>query len=174
MKLSRELKLGAMFLLIAILFLIPSKPITNIAPVDLAKTFSFTKEIDRQLNCLALNVYYEAGGEPYEGKLAVAQVTLNRVNHDAFPDTICDVVKQKTVVNDKTICQFSWICEKGFIEQEIARIRKTDSYRAAKAVLFNGARLPELADALYFHSINISPSWRAKIVAVIGGHVFYR
>ena len=31
-----------------------------------------------QLNCLTRNIYYEAGHEPFEGKVAVAQVTLNR------------------------------------------------------------------------------------------------
>ena len=34
----------------------------------------------RQLSCLARNIYFEAGSEPFEGKVAVAQVTLNRAD----------------------------------------------------------------------------------------------
>ena len=67
--------------------------------------------MQNQIDCLAKNIYYEAGSESYEGKLAVAQVTLNRVNSGKFPTDICSVVYQKTVdQNLKTICQFSWTC----------------------------------------------------------------
>lgn len=54
----------------------------------------------KQMRCLALNVYFEARGEAAEGQLAVAMVTLNRVNNRHFPDTVCRVVWQKK--------QFSW------------------------------------------------------------------
>lgn len=53
-----------------------------------------------QVECLAMNIYHEARNESTEGQLAVAHVTMNRVNHEWFPDTICEVVYQ-----DK---QFSW------------------------------------------------------------------
>jgi len=36
------------------------------------------EERDRQLTCLAKNIYHEAASEPFEGKVAVAQVTINR------------------------------------------------------------------------------------------------
>lgn len=42
--------------------------------------------------CLALNVYHEARSENYDGQMAVAQVTLNRVASEKYPDSICDVV----------------------------------------------------------------------------------
>ena len=44
------------------------------------------------LFCLALNVYFEARSEDVVGQYAVAEVTLNRVASDRFPDTVCDVV----------------------------------------------------------------------------------
>ena len=47
-----------------------------------------------QLECMAKNIYFEAAIESTAGKLAVAQVTLNRVNSTRFPNTICGVVKQ--------------------------------------------------------------------------------
>ena len=60
-----------------------------------------TPSVDpEQHECLALNVYHEARGEVIEGQIAVAHVTLNRVNHSYFPETICDVVYQNR--------QFSW------------------------------------------------------------------
>ena len=42
-----------------------------------------------QLDCLAKNIYYEAGSEPFEGKVGIEQVTLNRVNSGQFPNDIC-------------------------------------------------------------------------------------
>ena len=59
-----------------------------------------TKEQEKELRCLALNIHFEARGESDQGKIAVAVVTLNRVKSKRFPSTICGVVKQKN--------QFSW------------------------------------------------------------------
>ena len=44
--------------------------------------------------CLALNVYYEARSQSVVEQIAVAQVVINRVNDDRYPDTVCKVVKQ--------------------------------------------------------------------------------
>ena len=44
-----------------------------------------------QLECLARNIYHEAGYEPFEGKVAVAQVTLNRVASGSLPSDVCKV-----------------------------------------------------------------------------------
>jgi spore germination cell wall hydrolase CwlJ-like protein len=50
----------------------------------------------REVNCLTEAVYFEARGEPYLGKLAVANVILNRTRlADRFPDTVCGVIRQK-------------------------------------------------------------------------------
>ena len=58
----------------------------------------------KQHNCLALNIYHEARGERVEGQIAVAHVTMNRVNHEKWPSTICEVVYQPK--------QFSWTHDK--------------------------------------------------------------
>ena len=55
-----------------------------------------SQDLNKQLLCMAKNIYYEAASESYEGKLAVAQVTMNRVNSPLYPKTICEVVYQKT------------------------------------------------------------------------------
>ena len=44
--------------------------------------------------CLAQNIYFEAGNQPFIGRYAVANVTLNRVNDLQFPNTVCEVVYQ--------------------------------------------------------------------------------
>lgn len=47
---------------------------------------------DAELDLLERLVEAEAGGEPYEGKVAVAAVVLNRLKHPGFPNTITDVI----------------------------------------------------------------------------------
>ena len=71
----------------------------------------------KQLDCLARNIYHEAGGEPFEGKVAVAQVTINRVESGAFPSDICQVVYQKNIVYERVLCQFSWYCNSASVKK---------------------------------------------------------
>ena len=129
---------------------------------------------DRQLDCLAKNIYHEAGNQPFEGKVAVAQVTLNRAASGQFPSDICKVVYQKNVVYDKVLCQFSWYCE----QATMARPKNTAAYKecqiVARQVLLEEFRLPSLKQALYFHGTHINPGWKREKVATIGGHVFYK
>ena len=54
---------------------------------------------DKDVECLARNIFYEAGGEPIEGKAAVGIVTLNRTQDERYPQTVCGVVKQRTVLS---------------------------------------------------------------------------
>jgi spore germination cell wall hydrolase CwlJ-like protein len=128
---------------------------------------------DRQLQCLAVNIYHEAGYEPFEGKAAVAQVTLNRVESGKFPDDICKVVYQKNVVYDKVLCQFSWYCQGKTGVKPKNNVAYEQSMEAAKKVLLEGFRLPSLTDALYFHGDYINPGWNKERVAKIGRHIFY-
>ncbi|RSD28759.1 cell wall hydrolase [Mesobacillus subterraneus] len=53
----------------------------------------FIKE--EEVKLLARLVHAEAKGEPYEGKVAVAEVVLNRVENEQFPDTVKEVIYQK-------------------------------------------------------------------------------
>jgi spore germination cell wall hydrolase CwlJ-like protein len=129
---------------------------------------------ERQLGCLTKNIYYEAGGEPFEGKVAVAQVTLNRAASSAFPDDICKVIYQKNKTYEKVVCQFSWVCENVAGFKPVNRREYEESLAVAKKVLLEGFRLPGLKDALYFHGDYINPGWRRERVAHIGRHIFYR
>jgi len=68
-----------------------------------------------EIECLAQNIYHEARSESTAGRMAVALVTLNRVNDKRFPDSICGVVKQTKYYPSGNIdlhsCQFSWYCD---------------------------------------------------------------
>ena len=129
---------------------------------------------DKQLDCLAKNIYHEAKGEPFEGKVAVAQVTINRAASGQFPSDICKVVYQKNVVYEKVLCQFSWYCE----QATMAKPKNTAAYKecqiVARQVLLEEFRLPSLNKALYFHATHINPGWKKEKVATIGNHVFYK
>lgn len=116
------------------------------------------------VECLAKNIYHEARGEGLAGKVAVAQVTVNRVKSGRFQNTICAVVYAPS--------QFSWTLDRR------KRVRDKQAWQAsvsiARAVLTQAVRLPEF-NALYFHTPQVNPRWnRHKIqVARIGNHIFY-
>lgn len=138
-----------------------------------------THEARKEVDCLAENIYKEAGHEPQDGKLAVGLVTLNRVADPRFPENICGVVKQKLKVSKigdtKVVCQFSWFCETH------KRIDKSsDAYIASlKTALFVYANYEYLHDltkgALYYHADYVNPRWRNLVVTTkIGRHIFYK
>jgi spore germination cell wall hydrolase CwlJ-like protein len=147
----------------------------KLAKTEQVESSQITAEMrERQLGCLAKNIYHEAGGEPFEGKVAVAQVTLNRANNSQFPGDICKVVYQKNIVYEKVLCQFSWVCDRDttFKPKNTAAYR--ESMEVAKKVLLEGFTLPGLKDAMYFHGDYINPGWKRQQVAKIGRHIFYK
>jgi len=130
-------------------------------------------ERTRQLDCLTRNIYWEAASEPFEGKVAVAQVTMNRVESGRFADTVCGVVYQKNVIYEKVICQFSWYCETGHKTRPVYTPLWRESEEVAKRVLLENFRLPSLKNALYFHAEHVSPGWGKPRIEKIGRHIFY-
>jgi len=128
-------------------------------------------ERERQLTCLAKNIYFEAASEPFEGKVAVAQVTINRSESDKYPSDICDVVYQKNVVYGKVICQFSWYCESGPTVRHNGAYK--ESMEVAKKVLLEDFRLPSLKKAYFYHADYVNPNWKLPKITQIGRHIFY-
>jgi spore germination cell wall hydrolase CwlJ-like protein len=129
---------------------------------------------EQQLDCLALNIYREAGYEPFEGKVAVAQVTMNRVKHGEFGKDVCGVVYQKNVVMERVVCQFSWACDQVHRNRPINKEAYNESYSVAKKVLLENFRLPSMKDAMYYHADYVNPRWGKPQVAKIGRHIFYK
>ena len=118
----------------------------------------------QDINCLAKNIYYEARGEPVEGQIAVAQVTLNRVRSGTFGSSICKVVYAKN--------QFSWTLDK---RKKINSNKEWDASKALALEVLNGkSHIPNF-NALYFHTKHIRPRWaRTKTkVTIIANHIFY-
>lgn len=113
----------------------------------------------KELSCLAKNIYHEARGEPYAGQLAVAYTTLNRVEHKAFSNTICAVVFEKG--------QFSWTSNKQKLKQPIPK----KYYELARLAVLQKDRVK--FKALYFHATTIKPGWKYKRLTKIGNHIFY-
>ncbi len=111
----------------------------------------------KELECLATNVYREARGEPMEGQIAVAKVTLNRVEDKRFPKTICGVVYQKN--------QFSWTNEYKNIKYSFPTIN-------AAVIAYNS---DDSFKATHFHTTKVKPGWRKRLKEgiTIGNHTFY-
>ena len=130
-------------------------------------------EQTRQLECLTRNIYWEAASEPFEGKVAVAQVTLNRMQSGKFPDSVCGVVHQKNVFYEKVVCQFSWYCEGNHKMKPVHKPLWRESEEVAKKVLLEGFRLPGLKNALYYHADYVNPGWQLPKIDQIGRHIFY-
>ena len=165
------LKVG---LVVSTVFLI-SKFTTN--KIEYYKTNPFNstpitmEERERQLGCLAKNIYHEAASEPFEGKVAVAQVTINRAGSGKFPSDICNVVYQKNVVYGKVICQFSWYCQTGPTVRSNTLYK--ESMEVAKKVLLENFRLPSMTKAMYYHADYVNPNWNLPKISQIGRHIFY-
>jgi spore germination cell wall hydrolase CwlJ-like protein len=139
-----------------------------------AKSYVSSKTVDKTLECLAINIYKEAGNESFEGKVAVAQVTLNRVDHPQFPKEVCGVVYQKNVIMEKVVCQFSWYCDAVHKSRPVNKEVYAESYAVAKKVLLEGFRLDSLKDALYYHADYVNPRWPHERITKVGRHIFYR
>lgn len=128
-----------------------------------------TKEAKKQVDCLADNIYYEAGYEPDDGKVAVAMVTLNRLQDERFGKDICSVVKQKV----NSTCQFSWFCEGK------KHIANTFVYRQARDIAVhvyaNYEKMHDVTNgALYYHADYVNPRWKLEKTTKIGRHIFYK
>jgi spore germination cell wall hydrolase CwlJ-like protein len=140
---------------------------------DLSPSYISAAQRTRELDCLTRNIYWEAASEPFEGKVGVAQVTLNRMESGRFAPSVCGVVYQKNVFYQKIVCQFSWFCESGHTTKTIYKPLWNESEEVAKKVLLEGFRLPGLKDALYYHADYVNPGWNKPKLEKIGHHIFY-
>ena len=132
------------------------------------------RDRERQLDCLAKNIYHEAAGEPFEGKVAVAQVTMNRAESGKFPSDVCAVVYQKNVFYEKVVCQFSWYCQNGGQPLIRSSAMYDESYKVAKKVLLEDFRLDIMKTAMYYHADYVNPNWKLEKIGKIGRHIFYK
>ena len=144
--------------------------------------------------CLAQNVFFESSVDNKAGMAAVADVTLNRVKDNRYPNTVCEVVyegplreswqtKKQTDLDDslrvyhpiRDRCQFSWWCD-----GKSDNIKDGDAWRKAQEIayrLVNDYKHRGLTEgATHYHATYVNPKWAPTLdlVGRIGTHIFYR
>ena len=141
--------------------------------------------IAEALMCLALNVYHEAKNQSMIGQIAVAQVVMNRVKDDRYPNTVCEVVYQGPTRPSwkdpskefpiKHKCQFSWYCDgKSDEPKDETGWLKAKDY--ARIVYHNWLFFDVTEGATHYHATYVKPAWaRTKTRTTrIESHIFYR
>lgn len=128
---------------------------------------------DREQQCLAAGIYFEARGESVEGQAAVAQVILNRVRNPTYPNSICGVVYQNEKWRNR--CQFSFACD-GIRD----RVKSPGHFKTAQDVAMATTAgkiwLPEVGSSTHYHATYVHPRWAGAMQRMkkIGQHIFYR
>jgi spore germination cell wall hydrolase CwlJ-like protein len=133
------------------------------------------------LLCLAQAVFFEARGEPFIGKVAVASVVMNRVADPRFPNDICSVVKQGPTYRSRPEipirhrCQFSFYCDGKSDEINMGLQSAQDSVRVV-LLMAQGEVFDVTEGAVFYHATYVNPDWaKSKDRTVqIDNHVFYR
>lgn len=117
--------------------------------------------------CLAKNIYFEARNESLKGQIAIALVTLNRLQESRWSDEACGVIYDNK--------QFSWYSD-GLSD----RPRNDDSYEGI-ALIASAMLDPETAmfdftyGSTHYHADYVEPYWSQYLVrkTKIGTHIYY-
>jgi N-acetylmuramoyl-L-alanine amidase len=166
---------GLVFTATAAMLAVPVAHAADIPP-DLYIDLSSVVVSKDELVCLALNDYWEARSETMAGRIAVAQVVMNRAMDARFPSNICEVVKQNFFQGALNKCQFSWFCDDRADTPYEADAWRT-SLKIATAMLQKDSSIPDpTGGALWYHADHVRPSWTNdyETTTIIGSHVFYR
>ena len=144
-------------------------PVETIEPsATLAETVANLRGTDpgsRELECLAVGIYFEAKSESLAGQLAVGHVIANRAESGRFPSSYCGVLFQRS--------QFSFI--RGRSLPYVPRASRDWQDAVAIARIVDQELHPSpMGKALFFHATRVSPRWRLTRVGTLGNHVFYR
>jgi spore germination cell wall hydrolase CwlJ-like protein len=142
----------------------PVKPSGDLT--SLVAQFRGSDPGSREVECLAVGVYFESKSEPLTGQLAVGKVIANRAKSGGrFPPSYCGVLFQRG--------QFSFV--RGRSLPSVPRAsRQWQTAVAIAKIVDQDLKDSAAENALFFHARYVSPGWRLKRVASIGNHVFYR
>lgn len=127
--------------------------------------------LDDAITCLSRTIYWEARGEAAASMEAIANVVMNRLGHEGFPNTICEVVRQG---HERGACQFSWWCD-GRPDDAM----EEGPYAQAKEIsrkALNRQLKDRSGGAFYFHNRKVTPNWSNEYIRTVevGEHVFYK
>ena len=125
---------------------------------------------EKAVECLAYAAWYEAGNDPV-GQRAVMQTVINRVNHPAYPNSVCGVVYEGV---NRPVCQFSFTCDGSLLRRPMAS-KWNEAREVAKAALA-GTVEPSVGSATHYHADYVVPRWAFTLAKInkIGAHIFYR
>ena len=189
-------KLKAAQLIIGIVALLSISVIVLMYPAEPNQKFYAVEKVEipvqnkhltlESIECMALNIYHESRNQTLGGRLAVGYVTLNRVESNKYPDTICGVVKQAKInkwflerhnkkVPARNKCQFSWYCD-GKSDQPLESNAWEEAYLLAIHVInmYDVISDPTKGSIMY-HSTKVNPYWTDayKYQVTIDDHIFY-
>lgn len=138
-----------------------------IMPISYAEGIKKTTYVShsKEISYLAMAIHQEARGEPLNGKIAVANVIFNRMNHPEFPDTVQGVIRQRG--------QFQWY-RNGKLRSSkppSAEIKQLASKLYWQYL--SGNRKDNTGRAIFFTSNGRKPAPRAIKSYRIGGHQFF-
>lgn len=140
--------------------------------------------LDAALLCLMLNIYHEARSESLTAMMAVAEVTMNRVHDERFPNDVCGVVKEGPhrlswkgtgeMIPVRHKCAFSWYCDGKSDEMyneksaKIAELIAMDYLTGLKTNFTKGAT--------HYHAAYVQPFWADTLTKTtqIDLHIFYK
>ena len=119
----------------------------------------------REMECLAVGIYYESKSEPLAGQLAVGQVIANRSHSGRFAPTYCGVLFQRS--------QFSFVHGHSYPAPARAS-RQWENAVAVAKIVDQKLHVSSVASALFFHAKRVSPNWHLARLGSVGNHIFYR
>ena len=135
-----------------------------------------------EIFCMAKNIYFEAGNQPIAGKIAVAQVVQNRLDHPNYPETVCGVVYQAklrtnwngSLVPVRNKCQFSWFCD-GKPDSPEDSVTWMISMEIARDVV-HGHYQDITEGSTHYHNDQVHPYWADSLneTVTINNHHFYK
>jgi len=148
------------------------RELSRLDPYEIAESYSnwLPQRMlrDRQVICLAKNIWHESRGEPTYGQLAVGMVTLNRMESQMWPKTVCEVVYEPG--------QFSWTMAPTLRNNKPSGEQWEQIVLLAATLMHRRDLFDDITHgATYFHANYVQPGWnRLERTARLGAHVFYR
>ncbi|ADE15048.1 cell wall hydrolase SleB [Nitrosococcus halophilus Nc 4] len=146
--------------------------ITLVLSLGWVKPSQATNLNEKEVRCLALNLYWEARSEGREGMVAVGWVVLNRMDDSRYPATVCSIVYQG---GESPPCEWNWWCD-GRSDRPREKEAWKKAQKVAQLLLTHPPPDPTQGALWYHHTSTKTPPWlrKRKRTALIGKHVFYR
>lgn len=133
-----------------------------------------TEDINKAIQCLALNIYFETHAISMADAMAVSDVVMNRVEHSYYPNEVCAVIQQG-YKKGSNVCQFSWYCD-GKADNPTNHEAWERSRKYARDFYVHGLYVGITEGSTHYHAHYVKPYWAPTLdrVTRIGSHIFYR